>query len=79
MGEHQGDWHINWTVYSQMKLEAESEQRNKIVALIHEYSRMCTEQGISNYFISGLEVAAGIVARGDLPKPEPQEQNEELV
>ncbi len=71
-------WEIPWPIMSQVRSEIESEIRSKISKDIHEYSAMCQERGISTYFTSGLEVAAGIAVRG-IPKPEREEQTEVLL
>ena len=60
---------------SQVKLEIESELRNKISREIENYSVMCQERGLSTYFTNGLYVAASIVVNG-IPKPT-DEQTEE--
>jgi hypothetical protein len=70
---------VDWTLIQQVKAEARYELQNGLYAKIHEYSAICQERGISNYFISGLEVAAGIVQRGDLPKPDDTGETDTLL
>ena len=57
-------WGVDWSRYEQIKTEIESQIRIKIVEEIQDYSQMCIERGISNYFVSGLDVAAHIALVG---------------
>lgn len=77
MGEQQVDsWQTPWAQMGQIRLEIESELRNKIHREISAYSAMCIERGMSNYFISGLDVAANIAVFGP---PQGDIQQEETV
>ena len=64
MSEQNYRYGIDWTTYSQAKLEIESELRGKIFREISEYSSFAQERGISNYLISGLDIAADIALHG---------------
>jgi hypothetical protein len=54
----------DWSRHSQLRLEIESEIRNKISEEIHIYSAFAQGRGLNNYFVSGLEVAADIALLG---------------
>ena len=64
MSEQNYRYGIDWTTYFQAKLEIESELRGKIFREISEYSAFAQERGISNYLISGLDIAADIALFG---------------
>jgi hypothetical protein len=77
MGEQSAEaWQTPWSQMSQIRLEIESEIRNKISNEISAYSAMALERGISNYFISGLDVAANIALSGP-PQEERQQEDKE--
>lgn len=77
MGEQSAEaWQIPWSQMSQIRLEIESEIRNKISNEISAYSAMALERGISNYFISGLDVAANIAIFGKPQKEKLREDKE---
>jgi hypothetical protein len=69
-------WEIPWAQVGQMKIEIESALRNKISEEISAYSQRCIDRGISNYFVSGLEVAANIAMFGP---PQAEKQQEVLL
>lgn len=69
-------WQIPWSQMSQIRLEIESEIRSKINSEISAYSAIALERGISNYFISGLDVAANIALFGPPQKEKQQEDKE---
>jgi hypothetical protein len=69
MGDSAESWQMPWSQMSQVRIEIESELRNKISTEISAYSAIALERGISNYFISGLDVAANIALLG-LPQRE---------
>lgn len=76
MGEQSAEaWQVPWSHMSQIRLEIESEIRNKISNEISAYSAMALERGISNYFISGLDVAANIALFGPPQRERQQEEN----
>ena len=62
-----------WSRMSQIRTEIESDIRNKISSEISAYSTIALERGISNYFISGLDVAANIALLG-LPQRERKQE-----
>jgi hypothetical protein len=64
-------WEIPWAQMGQIQTEIESALRVKIAKEISEYSAHCIERGISNYFVSGLDVAANIALLGT-PQGDPQ-------
>jgi hypothetical protein len=77
MGEQSAEaWQMPWSQMSQIRLEIESDIRNKISNEISAYSEMALERGISNYFISGLDVAANIALSGP-PQEERQQEDKE--
>jgi hypothetical protein len=77
MGEQSAEaWQTPWSQMSQIRLEIESEIRNKISSEISAYSAVALERGISNYFISGLDVAANIAIFGTPQKEKLQEDKE---
>lgn len=65
---------VNWATWEQTRSQVESDVKNKISSVISAYATMCRERGMSSYFVSGLEVAADIAARGEQPKPQGQEE-----
>ena len=69
-------WQMPWSQMSQIRLEMESEIRSKINSEISAYSAIALERGISNYFISGLDVAANIALSGP-PQEERQQEDKE--
>jgi hypothetical protein len=77
MGEQSAEsWQMPWSQMSQIRLEIESEIRSKISNEISAYSAFALERGISNYFISGLDVAANIALSGP-PREERQQEDKE--
>lgn len=77
MGEQSAEaWQVPWSHMSQIRLEIESEIRHKISNEISAYSAVALERGISNYFISGLDVAANIAIFGTPQKEKQQEDTE---
>jgi hypothetical protein len=77
MGEQSAEaWQMPWSQMSQIRLEIESEIRSKISNEISAYSAFALERGISNYFISGLDVAANIALSGP-PQEERQQEDKE--
>ena len=77
MGEQSAEsWQMPWSQMSQIRLEIESEIRSKISNDISAYSAFALERGISNYFISGLDVAANIALSGP-PREERQQEDKE--
>jgi hypothetical protein len=77
MGEQSAEaWQMPWSQMSQIRLEIESEIRSKISNEISAYSAIALERGISNYFISGLDVAANIAIFGMPQKEKLQEDTE---
>ena len=77
MGEQSAEaWQMPWSQMSQIRLEIESEIRSKISNEISAYSAVALERGISNYFISGLDVAANIAIFGTPQKEKLQEDTE---
>jgi hypothetical protein len=78
MGEQSVEaWQMPWSQMSQIRLEIESEIRNKISSEISAYSAVALERGISNYFISGLDVAANIAIFGTPQKEKLQEDTKD--
>ncbi len=75
MGDSAESWQMPWSQMSQIRTEIESELRNKISTEISAYSSIALERGISNYFISGLDVAANIALLG---LPQREEKQEEI-
>jgi hypothetical protein len=67
---------VPWSRMSQVRTEIESDIRNKISNEISAYSAFALERGISNYFISGLDVAANIALFGPPQKERQQEEND---
>jgi len=55
---------INWSERNQSLLEFESSLREKIHNEIAEYADFARQRGLSTYFTSGLDVAAGIALTG---------------
>jgi hypothetical protein len=77
MGEQSAEaWQMPWSQMSQIRLEIESDIRNKISNEISAYSAFALERGISNYFISGLDVAANIAIFG-MPQKEKQQEDKD--
>jgi hypothetical protein len=77
VGEQSAEaWQMPWSQMSQIRLEIESEIRSKISNEISAYSAVALERGISNYFISGLDVAANIAIFGTPQKEKLQEDTE---
>jgi len=77
MGEQSAEaWQMPWSQMSQIRLEIESEIRSKISNEISAYSAFALERGISNYFISGLDVAANIALSGPPQEKRQQEDKE---
>jgi hypothetical protein len=77
MGEQSAEsWQMPWSQMSQIRLEIESEIRSKISNEISAYSAFALERGVSNYFISGLDVAANIALSGP-PREERQQEDKE--
>lgn len=77
MSEQNYRYGIDWTTYFQAKLEIESELRGKISREISEYSAFAQERGISNYLISGLDIAADIALFGLNDRTKTSKQKEE--
>jgi hypothetical protein len=67
---------VPWSRMSQVRTEIESDIRNKISNEISAYSAFALERGISNYFISGLDVAANIVLFGPPQRERQQEEKD---
>jgi hypothetical protein len=67
---------VPWSRMSQVRTEIESDIRNKISNEISAYSAFALERGISNYFISGLDVAANIALFGPPQRERQQEEND---
>lgn len=77
MSEDKTDsWQMPWSQMGQIRLEIESDIRNKISNEISAYSAFALERGISNYFISGLDVAANIALFGSPQRERQQEEND---
>jgi hypothetical protein len=76
MGDSAESWQMPWSQMSQVRIEIESELRNKISTEISAYSAIALERGISNYFISGLDVAANIAIFG-MPQKEKQQEDKD--
>ena len=64
MAEESYPYGVNWSTYSQVKLEIESTLRAQIFNDITRYADMCRRKDISSYFSSGLDVAADIALVG---------------
>jgi len=52
---------INWSTSESIRSEAEYNTRIKLAEEIQAVVDRCTERGLNNHFISGLELAKGIV------------------
>jgi hypothetical protein len=52
---------INWSTSESIRSEAEYNTRIKIAEEIQAVVDRCTDRGINNHFISGLELAKGVV------------------
>lgn len=52
---------INWSTSEAIRSEAEYNTRLKIAEEIEAVVDRCIERGINNHFISGLELAKGVV------------------
>ena len=63
----------DWTKHEQAKNQIEYNVLNKRHEEISAYIEMCIERGMSNYFISGLEVAANMVLFGPPQREESTE------
>jgi hypothetical protein len=55
------------------RTKTETEIREEIYNQIIEYKDTCVKNGISNYFISGLEVSADIALKGEDRQKEQKE------
>ena len=73
MGDSAESWQMPWSQMSQIRTEIESELRSKISSEISAYSAIALERGLSNYFISGLDVSANIALLG-LPQRERKQE-----
>ncbi len=69
-------WELPWPQMGQVKTEIESALRVRISEEISAYSRHCIDRGLSNYFVSGLEVAANIAMFGPPQGEHKQEESE---
>lgn len=78
MSEQNYRYGIDWTTYSQAKLEIESELRGRIFREISEYSTFAQERGISNYLVSGLDIAADIALFGLNDRLKESKEKEEI-
>jgi hypothetical protein len=52
---------INWSTSESIRSEAEYNTRIKIAEEIQAVVDRCIDRGINNHFISGLELAKGVV------------------
>jgi hypothetical protein len=52
---------INWSTSESIRSESEYNTRIKIAEEIQAIVDRCTDRGINNHFISGLELAKGVV------------------
>jgi hypothetical protein len=52
---------INWSSYETIRSESEYNTRNKLAEQIQAVVDRSAERGLNNLFISGLELAKGIV------------------
>lgn len=52
---------VSWSSYEQIRSEAEYNTRMKLAEDIQRYISSSTERGLNNHFISGLELAKGVV------------------
>ena len=76
MAEESYPYGVNWSTYSQVKLEIESTLRAQIFNDITKYADMCRRKDISSYFSSGLDVAADIALVGLGQREETIKENE---
>ena len=76
MAEESYPYGVNWSTYSQVKLEIESTLRAQIFNDITRYADMCRRKDISSYFSSGLDVAADIALVGLGQREETIKENE---
>ena len=76
MAEESYPYGVNWSTYSQVRLEIESALRAQIFNDITRYADMCRRKDISSYFSSGLDVAADIALVGLGQREETIKENE---
>lgn len=57
-----GDVAVRWSEYEQHRGQLESEIRHKIAADIEFYIKQSRANGLSNHFVSGLELAKDVAS-----------------